>query len=237
MPSNSTWVTLARKDAPCAALACEEHIVHGTKVVRGRIQRLLVSWHPECWLNDALSRLTSNGHRGPGRPALDLSPEDKTRRRKILARHSAYGQRLMGYRYRLDAMEAESQPLDQRLQIRVLRLELMQDRLWWDLQDLGGAPDGWRIPEGGREHLVRQREAQVLREEVEDSRQSESSGPTLRLSETSREDYWDEKEDNQSWDKEIDTSDSARSLNGAHGANGQAQSAAHAARAGHESKA
>ena len=182
MPVNSTWLAYCPKDTECqAGERCKftdvlldssnnprykdgEFVVGtslgksmarlGEPVVRGRVEGHLVTWHPECWLQAGIAVILSrpfNG-RGPGRRPLDLSTSDKTKRKLILNRHAAYNQKINRVQARLVELSEDDLDCDL-LMLEVQSHSRNQDKIWWEIQDYGKAPDTWRIPEGGENYI------------------------------------------------------------------------------------
>ena len=162
MPRNATWLAYCPKDTECqTGDRCfdlewnEENIVRlGTPCVRGRVEGHLVTWHPNCWLDIGVKVILSkpfNG-RGPGRRPLDISDDDKVKRKLILNRYAAYKQKINKVQAIIINL-VESDPDFDLLMLEVQTHELNQNKIWWEIQDFGGAPDTWRIPDDGNEYL------------------------------------------------------------------------------------
>lgn len=158
MPRNSTWLAYCPKDTECQASGqCVEIVKLGKACVRGRVEGHLVTWHPDCWLDVGIKVILSkpfNG-RGPGRRPLDITDEQKVQRKLILNRYAAYKQKISKTQAKLINL-AEDDPDFDLFMLEVQSYELNQDKIWWEIQNCGRAPDTWRIPEDGDNYLRRE---------------------------------------------------------------------------------
>ena len=159
MPKNATWLAYCPKNADCqAGEKCSEESIEigiGIPAVRGRVEGHLVTWHPSCWLDAGIQVILSkpfNG-RGPGRRPLEISQEAKVGRKLILNRYAAHKQKILKAQARLIGFD-ETEPEFDMLMLQVQAQELHQEKVWWEIQDYGGAPDTWRIPDGGQRFLT-----------------------------------------------------------------------------------
>ena len=143
------WPAIANRNYDCYKDDCERGgvIDQEFECVQSRIERRVVAWHPECWLVDAFRLLRENPREAPrpGRPTLDLNPQDRNAREKVIRLRAAYKLRKADYSERLTHhMEGSAQ--HQRLTLLVQIQQLKMDGFWWQLQELGGAPDKWEAP-------------------------------------------------------------------------------------------
>jgi len=135
------WLTWCKKKSKCKH--CQEPILAGTPVVRGKLWRkgdqakswpMTFRWHPQCWLEQALAYLEKNPYippkRSPGRPRIELSEEDKVKRRRLLVYRSS-----LCYYQRKAAKEGNA--------FRVLELEVKKQELVDRIKEVGGVPKSW----------------------------------------------------------------------------------------------
>jgi hypothetical protein len=110
----------------------------------------IVDFHPECWVSTVVAEMRKVPYEAvkKGRQSLGLSKEDQDARMKLMARHSSLGARIREFNDRL--VDGEDNP---ELPLRIERLKLLQDKLWWDIQEFGGAPSNWKTPPGGEQYL------------------------------------------------------------------------------------
>lgn len=143
--AGETWALISRHFLDCHRTTCERGgIEPGEEAVQMRLQRKLYAWHPECWVVDAFVLIRANPREAVrlGRKPLDLTPEDRNERDKIIRRYAAFKQRINGYGERLP---------DPVIEVRIQRLEVHQDILWHQIKDYGGPPEKWRIPRKAQE--------------------------------------------------------------------------------------
>ena len=166
MPLNQTWLARLPKTTECQAgdecQADELEIPKSLVVVRARIERHRVAWHPECWLVIFIPMMEAKPFNvnGPGRQPLDLDNKDRRERKLIQNKDASYTQRVKAYQMRMRYDADKGMPTTV-LRKRVEILMTNQDLLWWEIQHYGGAPDGWRIPEGGEDYLKQTAEAKA----------------------------------------------------------------------------
>jgi len=95
-------------------------------------------WHPQCWVEQALAYLDSpeaeRFEAKRGRKPIQLSPEDKAARFKILARRARVVQRLH---------EELEKPECQRSLDRIIHLGSQLEAQKEDIAPLGGVPKSW----------------------------------------------------------------------------------------------
>ena len=163
MPLNQTWLARLPKksgeeETDCQAkegcLEKDSPITPGTIVVRGRVERHKISWHPECWLGVFIPLLEAAPYnpKGPGRKPLDLTDDQRRERKLIQNKYGSFNQRISRYQQKMREEAEENRPTTY-WEILVQRILVSQDLLWWEIQDVGGAPDSWKVPEGGGEFL------------------------------------------------------------------------------------
>lgn len=149
-----TWPAIARKEHYCVYEDCE----HGNKIVpnedcvQARVKgNVVVTWHPQCWVVDAFAALRRNPKADvkPGRRALDLSPEEKMERERLQRAYAALKQRAGHHEETLLYIDSNSARA-KALHIRIQLLELKQDAVWYEIQQYGGAPSTWRVPEAAK---------------------------------------------------------------------------------------
>ena len=174
MPLNQLWMARQPKASGVDLIDCtannkclheDDPIVPGRVVVRARIGRHRVSWHPECWYKVYIPILEAMPYNatGPGRLPLDIT-EDQRRERKLCQnRHASFTQRIVKYQRRAQELLDSSLPITV-MSTRIDILMKRQDLIWWEIQDHGGAPDGWRIPEKGEQFLQEKAEYKASQE-------------------------------------------------------------------------
>lgn len=141
----SAWVTFARKPTKCAR--CEKMMEAGTPLVVSSIPKgkygMARRWktqvrrHVKCWLRHELAYLRDNPYvpiRSPGRPKIDLSPEDKLQRNRVLRRRAS-----INWRQKRAALAVDV--------TRVLQLEVQKQELIDQISRYGEVPKGWIINE------------------------------------------------------------------------------------------
>jgi len=137
------WVTWCKRQSKCAQ--CLEPILAGTPVVVGKLwaikgERLkwprIYRWHfPQCWIEQARQHLDDTPYvprRSPGRPPMDLDPEVKAMRSRLI-RHYA----VVTHQIRKMASSGEVQ--------KVLTLEVRRQRIIAAAAMLGPVPKRWTI--------------------------------------------------------------------------------------------
>jgi len=143
------WPAIANRDYSCFKDDCQRSgiIDKDFECVQSRIERKVVAWHPECWLVDAFRLLRENPRQAPqpGRPPLDLNPQDRNKRERIIRHRAAYKLRRSDYQDRLRHY-AEGSVQHQRYTLLVQVQTLKMDGFWWEIQNLGGAPPAWDRP-------------------------------------------------------------------------------------------
>lgn len=124
------------------------NIAEGEIIVRVRETTKTVDFHPQCWWKIAIEimKLTPYSKINKGRRKLDISDEARTTRRKLSSRYSAFQTRINNYRKRIMLIDPNSDDL----RISVSIMSLKQDQLWFEMRELGGAPEKWRVPDGQR---------------------------------------------------------------------------------------
>lgn len=173
MPLNQLWMARQPKASGVDLVDCtaddeclhtDDPITPGRVVVRARIGRHRVSWHPECWYKVYIPILEATPYNatGPGRIAMDLTNDQRRERKLIQNRRASFTQRAVKYTRRAQD-DAEAGLPTTLLSIRIEQLVAKQDLLWWQIQDYGGAPDGWRIPENGEQFLQEKAEKEASR--------------------------------------------------------------------------
>lgn len=158
----STWAARAKRATTCQATQVEGYdclsqpdIAEGEIIVRIKPREgPTVNFHPECWVETVVDILRKEPYEEnkKGRKSLEISEEETIERRKIMARHSSLGARIKNFNQRL--LDGEDNP---ELALRIERLKLLQDKLWWEIQAVGGAPGNWATPPGGEEYTRQQR--------------------------------------------------------------------------------
>lgn len=80
------WVTWCKRKIICPT--CNEEIAVASPIVKSPFK----SWHPECWLKEALAYLELHPYktRHKGRPKLKLSAEEKRQRLRLQVLKSYY---------------------------------------------------------------------------------------------------------------------------------------------------
>ena len=150
------WPAIARQGYECAYGTCEREgwIEKGTDCVQSRIERKVYSWHPTCWLVDAFRRLRESPRQlvTPGRRPLDLSPEDRQERDKLIRNYAAYKGRIGEYQGRVDNIpDGIRVGRQDELKTRIAKITLQQDVIWFTMLKLGGVPPKWRIPASAKD--------------------------------------------------------------------------------------
>ena len=148
--AGETWALISRHFLDCHRENCERGgIEPGEEVVQMRLQRKLYAWHPECWVVHAFVLIRANPREivPLGRKPLDLTPEDRNERDKLIRRYAAFKQRINAYQERLP---------DKVIELRIERLKIHQDILWHEIRRYGGPPEKWRTPRKTEEDNIQQ---------------------------------------------------------------------------------
>ncbi len=156
----SSWTAYSKRKSHCQADILEDWkcldddpgIVEGEPIGRVRYGTTTVDFHPICWLEVSIGilLLTPYAPKGKGRRKLPISDEERVERRKIQSRYSAFQTRITNYSIRI--MNEDLNQDDLRFSIEIMKLK--QDKLWYQIQKLGGAPDKWRVPDGNKKETT-----------------------------------------------------------------------------------
>ena len=133
------WVRWCRKKARCTR--CEEDIESGQPEVFVKIHRentypVILRKHIQCWVLDSMDYLEKNPYvpmSGTGRKKLDMSPEDKKTRTKILQRYASLMYRLRRMAKENPILAIEHKELTQQY------LSILMDKI----EQVGGVPKSW----------------------------------------------------------------------------------------------
>lgn len=129
------WMSVCKKRAKCHY--CPEPINSGEYMVVAGFRRgkwyLRHSWHPQCWIDQAIVELE---RRGPmeetrGRKKMNVPDEVRSARFKIIARRASVIQRLKRAMVKGDLERIEH-----------LAGEL--EKLKAEIEPLGGVPESWK---------------------------------------------------------------------------------------------
>lgn len=153
---SGTWASHSRRNTRCQAGVLDQFtctydsdaIPEGTVIVRIKGDGPTIDYHPECWLETVVDLLRQVPYETVkrGRRKLDLDDDQATLRRKLQGRYAAFKRRIEDYKLRV----MDNDPNSDQLRISIQTMELRQDQIWWQIQELGGAPEKWRIPKGAR---------------------------------------------------------------------------------------
>lgn len=138
------WLTWCKRKTKCKY--CPEPINPGEPVVVAKQWRkkasqdarhwpFILRFHPNCWLENALAYLEKHPYvpkRSMGRPKLDLSKDDKTKRLRMLRLRAS-----IVYRQKVAAHEGRA--------LRVLELEVRKQELIGEIEKCGGVPKSWEV--------------------------------------------------------------------------------------------
>ena len=128
------WMTRSHQRRPCHLPSCDSSIAKSTPMVSGSLEGKKVYWHPDCWSTEAINLLSPYEEPKRGRHPLDLSPEKRTIRRKII-------QSISALRYRVREYEANE---NGKYAIRIERIYIDIELLKRKLEDYGGVPGAWK---------------------------------------------------------------------------------------------
>jgi len=129
-----TWLSRSGTVKVCNRDVCLESIIVGSPQVGQRTESKRIYWHPNCWLEDGLSKLSQYESPVRGRKKLDLSSEDAALRQKLLQRIASYNWRIRRYEGSTNGKEYS---------LKIARLSIDIELLSRQLEGLGGRPDKW----------------------------------------------------------------------------------------------
>jgi len=129
-----TWLSRSGMVKVCNKDGCLEPISTGNPQIGQRGQNKRIYWHPDCWMEDGLSKLSKYEVPRRGRKKLDLNPVDAALRQTIL-------RRIASYHWRIRRYENSSNGKD--YSIKITRLSIDIELLSRQLEGLGGRPDKW----------------------------------------------------------------------------------------------
>ena len=133
------WGSYIRRKSNCAFVECSDLIQAGDVVVRGKRFRNdgkshRFAWHPQCYIDQLIQYVQQTEFSpmpsGPGRPKLDLSTEDKRKRRNLLAR---------AYNLRKEKEIVVKYGIWSRFSV----IEKQQQGIIEEIKNVGGVPRSW----------------------------------------------------------------------------------------------
>ncbi len=133
------WVTYSKRKSLCPY--CNSYVTAGNPVLitqqynkgpGGKRFRSRKYWHPNCWMDNAMYKLSQNAYPGrPGRPRmLQLSPEDSAKRLAILRKRARCIQRLK--------IAIKNGSVD-----TIIRLSEAIENTKEEIKPYGGVPKSW----------------------------------------------------------------------------------------------
>ena len=153
----STWTAYSKRKSVCQVMSLDSYscirkdkndgiITEGEIIVRVRETTTTVDFHTACWLFVAIAimELTPYAPKGKGRRKLPISDLQRKDRMKLSSRYSAFQSRINAYSIRIMNDDSNKDYLTVSIQIMALK----QDKLWYEIQNVGGAPERWRVPDG-----------------------------------------------------------------------------------------
>lgn len=163
----STWTAYSKRKSVCQGKELQSENMHGCYydgaditegeiIVRVRETTVTVDFHPKCWYKTAIAimELTPYAPKGKGRRKLPISDSQRVERMKLSSRYSAFQSRINAYSRRI--MDEDSNKDDLSVSIQIMKLK--QDKLWYEIQNVGGAPERWRVPDGEeKKRLLREK--------------------------------------------------------------------------------
>ena len=135
------WISWCKRKCECShckeTILCSEPMVSGrhTTTKGGRKWTIKLHWHPQCWVGQGLAYLQSHPMiKGPGRPRIMLSEEDKAARHRLLLKHGN-----IRHRQKVAALAGDA--------VRVLDLEIRRQEVIEEMSKYGPIPRSWRVNE------------------------------------------------------------------------------------------